>query len=69
MDETHLTPAEARARFGELRGMARAHREFETPEGLWRPVFDADVELTGYQFYPRPKKLTKKVVWRPRGKR
>lgn len=72
MDDNRLTPAEVRARFGELTaaiGQSRVHREFEDAKGLWRPVFDEDMALRHYQFYPGPKKATRKVVWRPRVRR
>ena len=72
MNETSLTPEQARERFGELTapaGRNRVHAHFENPEGEWRPEFDADMRLVRYRLFRRPKPRVRKVVFRPRGKR
>ena len=62
-----LAPTDAIARFGELVDEIRVHQQFETPEGIWKPVFDAGLRLEGYRLYRGPRKLVKKVAFRPKG--
>ena len=71
MDETTLTPEQARQRFGKLTaavGNHRVHRHFEDQAGEWRPEFDPDMRLVRYRLF-RAKPGARKVVWRPKGKR
>jgi hypothetical protein len=61
-----ITIEEARARFGSLvEPMAKAHREFEAPEGIWRPEFEAK-RVTGYRLHPTPPKIKIKRWYRPK---
>ena len=57
---TRLTPDEAFRKFGTLQGQTRDslfeayyYREFDAPEGLWKPQFDSMKQLTGYRLSPR----------------
>jgi hypothetical protein len=73
MDETHLTPEQARERFGELTAPAgnnRVHVHFSGPDGSeWRPEFDGDMHLVGYRLFRFRKPGGRKVSFRPKGKR
>jgi hypothetical protein len=57
---------EARAKFGNLiEPVARSYREFETPEGIWRPEF-VDRQVAGYRLHSKPPSIKiKKKMWRP----
>ena len=59
-----LTPAQARARFGELKHpKSRTYMEFEGPDGrIWRPE-TLDGALKAYRLYPAPRPGPK---WRRR---
>jgi hypothetical protein len=57
MLNNRINPAQARERFGELTvrvGLGLAHRAFEADEGIWRPVFDENLQLRGYKLHLRP---------------
>lgn len=55
---------DAEARFGPLIEMrASSFLEFETPEGLWRPVFE-DGSVRNYRLFPKRPVVKKK--WTPR---
>jgi hypothetical protein len=72
MDETRLTPEQARKRFGELTapaGRHRVHQHFSSDEGDWRPEFDTDMRLVGYHPFRVRTPGGRKVSFRPKGKR
>lgn len=57
---------EARAKFGNLlEPVAKSYREFETPEGIWRPEF-VNRQVAGYKLHSKPPSIKTKKMWRPR---